>query len=153
MGIESFESKDDDFSEARVERPNISAENNEKVRPYVSREVHERINLFSANSGLPMQLTYDKLLNTSVTNTHILELILTDGNEYSGDLSDSELDLLSDIAEKVEELQRFPTRQEINQDRELNGFPIYITYLGKRERIKQLILDEFSDELTFDLDV
>lgn len=150
MAIEDFECEDDSI-EAKVERPQI--DNDAKARPYVSREVHERVNLFSANSGLPMQMTYDTLLNKAVTNTDILELILTSDNKYHDDLNDSELELLSEIADKCNELGKFPTRQEINQDDNLNGFPIYITYLGERERIKALVNARFSDHLDFELEV
>lgn len=150
MGINDFETEDDEV-EAKVERPEIDGEK-QKARPYVSREVHEKVNLFSANSGLPMQVTYDTLLNKAVVNTDILELILTTDSQYTDDLSESELDLLSEIVSKANELNSFPTRREINEDTELSGFPIYITYLGKRERIKRLMNKYFSDELAFELD-
>lgn len=150
MGIGDFES-DDDTVEAKVDRPQFSDEG--KARPYVSREVHKKVNLFSANSALPMQVTYDMLLNKAVTNTNILELILVDGNNYSDNLKESEIELLSELADKSNELGRFPTRQEINQDRSLSGFPIYITYLGRRKRIKRLINNEFGDELKPDVEL
>lgn len=150
MGISDFESEDDTV-EAKVDRPQFSDDG--KARPYVSREVHKRVNLFSANSALPMQVTYDTLLNKAVTNTNILELILVEDNEYSDDLEESEIDLLSDLVDKSNELGRFPTRHEINRDRDLKGFPIYITYLGKRKRIKRLISENFQDELNPGLDL
>jgi len=150
MGIKSFE-KEDCEVEAKVERPEID-DTKEKARPYVSREVHEKVNLFSANSGLPMQVTYDTLLDKAVTNTNILELILTSESQYSDNLSDSEAELLNDLFKKSKELGRFPTRKEINRDSSLSGFPVYITHLGSRQRIKRLIRQNFSSEISFDLD-
>lgn len=151
MGIDKFQSEDE-ISEARVERPDINKSNKDKARPYVSREVHEKVNLFSSNLGLGMQATYDLLLNKAVTNTYILENILTSDNEYHDTLTDSEEELLLELIGKANDLGRFPTRQEINKDDNLSGFPVYITYLGKRERIMSMMTDDFSENVCFELE-
>jgi len=148
MGIESFENNS--ALEAKVEIPEADSGTQSKVRPYLSERVHRKVNLFSANSGLTMYRSYNMLIDKAIEDVDILEQILTKDNEYSDNLTDSEIDLLEDLVSKTNDLGRFPTRSEINKDSELNGFPIYVTYLGKRCRIKKLIEDMYSDRLSAD---
>jgi len=153
MAIEDFSSNNEDTDSADVEHSDLDTTDVDKVRPYINKTVHENVRVFSSNAGLTMQDAYGTLLQKSLNNTRILEEILVINKEYDEDLDDKHFELLNDLTEKCNSLGRFPTREEINDDEELKGFPIYITFLGKRDRIKSLIKENLDRILDSDIDL
>lgn len=136
----------DDFSGTKEERSHINGDDKE-VRPRVSETTHRRVREFTSRAGLNISEAYDYLIGASLSDQEVLEEILTLDKDYNGNLSSMQIELLEDVAHKWKQVGHFPTREEINKDPEMNGFPIYIIHLGKTDRIKSLLEEHYSDEI------
>lgn len=136
----------DDFSASKKEREHLNGDD-EEVRPRVSKPTHVKVRDFTSRAGLNIREAYDYLIGASLSDQDVLEEILTLDKEYTDQLSSMQKELLEDVARKWKQVGHFPTRDEINKDPEMNGFPIYVIHLGKTDRIKQLIEEHFAEEI------
>lgn len=136
----------DDFSATQEERKHLNGDD-EEVRPRVSQTTHVKVRDFTSRAGLNIREAYDYLIGASLSDQEVLEEILTLDKEYSEQLSSMQKELLKDVALKWKQTGHFPTRDEINKDPEMNGFPIYVIHLGKTDRIKRLTEEHYAEEI------
>lgn len=131
MGVDDFSSK--------------WSGDSDKVRPYVSESTHEDVQEFASRSGLDISEAYDLIIQTVVSNDSILEDVLSQDAELQSELSETQQQLLDDIVCKWEDIGEFPDRQDINEDPDMNGFPIYIMALGPLSQIRTLAMEKYAD--------
>jgi len=139
MSLENFSSCTDD-------REHVNRDDKE-VRPRVTKGTHEKVRDFTSKAGLDISEGYDYLIGASLSDQQVLEQILTLDKEYDDDLTPMQEELLDDIITKYQELGRFPSRENINEDDNMNGFPIYIINLGQTDRIKSLCEEHISGDI------
>lgn len=131
MGLKEFD--EEDGPDFRVDKTE------EKVRPYVSHTSHELVRKFSKHAGIDISTAYDVIIQNTLETDEIIKLVLeessSDGNVYKKHHEN----LLEDLADKIDELGRLPTRDEINDDDGMFGFPIYIDAFGSLDRVEELL--------------
>lgn len=111
------------------------------VRPYVSEETHEMVRMFTSRAGMNISDGYDTIVQTVIANDKLVESVLSENSTFDGKVTRREKQLLEDLAKKADVEGEFPDRDAINEDSDLNGFPIYVLHLGSLENAKELIED------------
>lgn len=142
MGIEEF----DTSSESEVFGITRSGED---VRPYVDEATHELVRRFSMTSGMDIGVAYNVLIQTVLKNDELIIQVLEE-LANNGDIDRGE-DLLDDMADKVNELNRFPSIDEVNSDDRMYGFPVYVLEYGSVSQIKSELVQKYDDISAEDL--
>lgn len=134
----------DDFSKEPYSL-NIESSDN-TFRPRVSYQTHTAISELSVEMGITISKTYDLIVQNSISDEDILDdIVESASNNTPSDYTDHHTDLISDLANKVLDLGRMPTRDEVNSDENLNGYYLYVLHFGSVENIKKSIHNYSSE--------
>lgn len=122
------------------------------ARPRVSVSTHKLMkDKYCIHMSKGVQDGYDTLIQTVLQNKDLLVEVVERNSIEPETLSDVHHKRLNELCELIDELNRFPTIDELNESSDTASFLMYIKIFGSLNRLLEAI-DENYPELLDDID-
>lgn len=113
----------------------VDESGNEQVRPRVPSEIHDEVKQFSINAGIDIPSAYAIIISNVLSNTDLYVSVLERHADGEYTFNNHHSMLLDELCDKIKDLERMPSPEEINEANDMHGYPIYISAFTSQESI------------------